>query len=547
MGVRAALILALALAAPASAAQPEGSIESVGPAVRTQAPPPVRVELPDGRTLRSALRRARMAGHIGAAEHARMLTVVDRARRAVRKLRGLRRTELVSVLGAAEALAADGRLAASRLRQVVLTLHRNIDVFANGSLPAVSQRMSFGADPLVFQYFPGRGMQLHPLATFGAANALAVPCLRERERRDRARLRVAASRGLARRLGVERGQWKLRRPRFRPAACRQHALRRTLDRLAAVAVRRGGFAAWEYAFSFGPGGPFWISAMTQGTAVQALARGGLALGEPRYLELAEQALGAFDAAPPTGVGMPGARYAMYSQQPTLEVFNGFLQAVIGLHDHAQLTGSTRSRRLYRRAEGVARGWIGAVDTGAWSLYSRGGREATLHYHRLARLFLDRLCERTRRAAYCRAEARFRRYESEPPRLRLGVPSRPRAQEPATLAITLSKVSTVVVRAGRWRRVLQLPRGTHRVTWTPAERGAQRITATATGPGGTRGATAARTRVLMSHAQIAERRRKARERQRRAQERRRAEQRRRSRERRRDEAGVIAPAPVPAGD
>ena len=543
MGVRAALILALVLAAPASAAPPDGSIESVGPAVRTQAAPPVRAELPDGRTLRGALRRARMAGHIGAGEHARMLTVVDRAQRAVRRLRGLRRAELVSVLAAAEALAGDGRLAASRLRQVVLTLRRNIDVFANGSLPAAAQRMTFGDDPLVFQYFPGRGVQLHPLATFGAANALAVPCLRERARRDRVRLRVAASRGFARRLGVERGQWKLRRPKFRPSACRQRRLRRTLDRLAAVAVRRGGFVAWEYAFSFGPGGAFWISAMTQGTAVQALARGGLALGEPRYLELAEEALGAFDAAPPTGVGMPGARYAMYSQQPTLEVFNGFLQAVIGLHDHAELTGSRRSRRLYRRAEGVARGWIGTVDTGAWSLYSRGGREATLHYHQLARLFLDRLCDRTRRAAYCRAEARFRRYETEPPRLRLGVPRRTRAQEQATLAISLSKVSTVVVRAGRWRRVLQLPRGTHRVSWTPAERGARRITATATGPGGTRGATAASTRVLMSYAEVAERRRKARERRRRAEERRRRADRRRSDERRGDEVGVIAPAPT----
>jgi hypothetical protein len=531
MGVRIAVLLALLLAAPAAAAPPAGQIESAGPAVQAEKPAPREPKaLPDGRTLRSALRRARLAGHIGSEEHARMLAVVVRAQRAVRRLHGVRQTELAAVLGIAETLAADGRLAPSRLRQVVLTLRRNLDVFANGPLPAVAQRMTFGDDPLVFQYFPGRGMQLHPLGTFGAANSLAVPCLRARERRDRLRMRAVAARAFAHRLGIPRGEWKVRRPKLRPLGCRPQRLQRTLDRLAAVAVRRGGFAAWEYAFPFGPGGAFWISAMTQATAVQALARGGLALSEPRYLELAEDALGAFEAAPPTGVG---SRYAMYSQQPTLEVFNGMLQAVIGLRDHAELTGSARSRRLYRRAERVVRGWIPSVDTGAWSLYSLGGREATLHYHELARGFLGGLCRRTARAAYCDAEARFRRYESEPPRVRLRLAGKPRAEEPQTLSITLSKVSTVVVRAPRWRRVLQLSRGTHRLTWTPARRGRARIAVTATGPGGTRGATAAGVRVLMSYAEIAERRR--------ARERRDRERERKRREPEREPVGEISPA------
>lgn len=542
---------------PTATTTPPESSPTPPPTPTAEPKPTPKPALPDGRTLESALRRAYLAGHLSRDAYAGKRSVVERARRAVRKLRGARRAELAAVLSRADAIAAEGRLAPSRLEQVVLTLRRNIEVFANGRFPGPSERMTFGEDPLVFQYFSGRGMQLHPLGSFGAANALAVPCLKERNRQDRIRSNRADRKGLAKRVGFHRkARRAVKEPRKRPRSrCSFTKLRRTLDRLVAVSANRGGFAAWEYAFTFGYGGPFWISAMTQATAVQALARGGLALGEPRYLELAEHALGSFEAAPPTGVALSGARYAMYSQQPSLEVFNGFLQAVIGLHDHHELTGSRRSGRLFRQAEPVVRSWIEDVDTGAWTLYARGGREATLHYHRLARTFISRLCQRTGKRAYCNARGRFAFYETEPPRMRLLAPDEARALEPVSVQFTLSKISTVTMtardkRGVSTRRVVRLPRGTHRLAWTPVRRGKTRLTLAATGPAGNRGTVFRKLRVKISYAEIKRRReakRKAEERKRRAERRARreakrlgAERKRERREERSEKAAPVAP-------
>ena len=108
---------------------------------------------------------------------------------------------------------------------------------------------------MIFQYFPGKGLQFHPLANFGQAN----------------------------------GYWYRRR---------NSDLRSLLNDLVAVGralrVRRG------YYFDFG-GSPPWISGMAQGTALQALARGAQRLNEPSYLDVAKRALGAFERGTPTGV------------------------------------------------------------------------------------------------------------------------------------------------------------------------------------------------------------------------------------------------------
>ena len=78
--------------------------------------------------------------------------------------------------------------------------------------------------------------------------------------------------------------------------------------------------------------------------------------------------------------------------PGLRVLNGFLQANTGLYDFAQLTGDAEARRLFKAGDRAARREIPKFDTGAWSLYSLGGRESDLGYHRLVRDFLDNLCD-----------------------------------------------------------------------------------------------------------------------------------------------------------
>ena len=277
-----------------------------------------------------------------------------------------------------ERIARAARLTSSRMPALFLELQRNTDYWPRQPVPAPGARVVFAGTPVLFEHFPGQGLRLHPLGNFGKANAIYNAC-------------------------------RARRP---TASCDPPALRRLLDGMLAVASRRGRFTAWEYFFPFGAGSPPWISGMAQGTGIQALARGTELLGDPRYARAATRALGAFETGPTVGVrkrARGGAHYLHYSFAPRLEVLNGFLQAVIGLHDYAQITGSARGRRLFEAGDRVARRQVRLYDTGDWSLYSRGGPRASRHYHELVTGFLRGLCTRTARSTYCAYAERFEIY------------------------------------------------------------------------------------------------------------------------------------------
>ena len=234
-----------------------------------------------------------------------------------------------------------------------------------------------------------------------------------------------------------------------------------------------------------------MSGMAQATAVQALSRAAVALDAPRYARLARRALGAFETPPPAGVAVPtagGRRYVMYSFAPSLQILNGELQAINGLRDAAVLGHSGRAARLVARGDRAARAALGGFDTGAWSLYSAAGSESTLAYHQLTTGILAELCRRTERVAYCRAERRFARYETEPPRVGIAPLRGLRARRGAPLHFTLSKGSAVRVRVFGPRglvlaRDMQLDRGGHDLSWTPPSRGRFRVRVSARGPEG----------------------------------------------------------------
>ena len=112
---------------------------------------------------------------------------------------------------------------------------------------------------MIFQYFPGEGLQLHPLANFGQLN----------------------------------GYWY---------AKRDGDLRSLADDLLALRVDRGADSSRGSTTSgFGGGRPPWISGMAQGTAIQALARASAQLSDPALLEVAKRARGAFEQRTPAGV------------------------------------------------------------------------------------------------------------------------------------------------------------------------------------------------------------------------------------------------------
>ena len=202
------------------------------------------------------------------------------------------------------------------------------------------------------------------------------------------------------------------RPSPRRTPCNPEELRALLDRMVALASERGGFTAWEYFFAFGGGTPPWISGLAQGTAIQALTRGSQLLADPKYVTVARRGLGAFQRTPPIGVRArstsgTGRHYLIYSFASGLRVLNGFLQSLVGLKDFADATGDQRARRLFRDGDRAARREIRRYDTGAWSLYSLGGNESDLGYHRLVRDFLVSLCERTERGRLLRARQALR--------------------------------------------------------------------------------------------------------------------------------------------
>lgn len=420
-------------------------------------------------TVEAALRRALLRHVIGRPEHDRYRAAFDGARKAARRLTGARAGEQAAVVRAVEQLGAEHRLTPSRMPAVFLNLRRNTLTWTQEPFPSAGERRSFGEDPEVFQYVPGRGLQLHPLATWGKLN------------------------------------WQLRRClETRGDSCRERRLRRQLDALARLAARRGGFVAWEYYYAYAQGTPPWISGMTQATAVQALSRAARALDAPRYARLARRALGAFETPPPTGVAVAvpgGRRYVMYSFAPALQILNGELQAINGLRDAAVLGGSARAALLVRRGDRAARAALGGFDTGAWSLYSSAGAESTLSYHQLTAGILAELCHNLGQPAYCSAGRRFARYEREPPRIGIAPLQGLWARRAAPLHFTLSKGSAVQVRVFGPRgvvleRELQLARGEHDLSWTPPSRGRYRVRVSARGPEGRLGSSGRAVRVVL---------------------------------------------------
>ena len=221
----------------------------------------------------------------------------------------------------------------------------------------------------MWQYYPGEGIQLQVLGTFGKANGL----------------------------------W------MAPPATASCA--RCSTRWSPLAAQRGPALAWEYYFDFGGGVPPWTSGMAQATGIQALARAGAAAREPVYLEAARQALRLFPLRRRVGVRVrDAARRAL----PALLVRAGpDRHQRVGADARRRCTTTRRSRQRRRRAPVPRRRPPGAArraagDTGAWSLYQLGGAESDLGYHKLLRGFLHNLCDRIDVEVYCATATAYTR-------------------------------------------------------------------------------------------------------------------------------------------
>ena len=230
------------------------------------------------RTVTSELDALLAAGAIDQAHHDAWAESYDNAKATLKKLHGVRRRQLAAVVANTRGLAAAGLLIASRAPLVFLTLQRNRAWWSEGPLLRYGQRMRFAGSQLLWQYYPGQGIQVQWLGSFGCGSGLF-----DTEGRDA-------------------------------------DLRALLDEALGLATPRAGGIAWESLFHFDHGAPPWVSGLTQGTAIQLFSKAAARLHEPRYFEAARSGLGIFRVAPPEGNDAAGrALFAAGEAQARVEL------------------------------------------------------------------------------------------------------------------------------------------------------------------------------------------------------------------------------------
>ncbi|MFZ1992630.1 MAG: D-glucuronyl C5-epimerase family protein [Solirubrobacteraceae bacterium] len=398
------------MASPLSSS--EHAARSTGPARATGggAPAPVTPSKSSNKrkkpeiTFLSELARLQRTGALSTAAYQADANAYNHALATEKKLRGTRRTELSAVTVTMHDIAASHQLTPSRLPALMATLAANQHWWTQGPLLAGGQRVEFPGSQLVWEYYPGQGIQLQVLGTFGKADGL-----------------------------------------YTAGAADYPAMEQLLTEMIPLAAQRGGGLTWEYYFRFDGGAPPWTSAMSQATGLEALSRAYLATGNAAYLETGTQALPIFAVGPPVGVNVrapAGTRFLQYTFAPTTDIINAFLQTLVGLYDFAQASHSATAAALFAAGNAQAQAELPGFDTGAWSLY-QPGIEDTLSYHQLVTGFLQQLCTRTQAPVYCTTAEHFQSYETIPPAL-TQLTVRARDKGVFALRFRLSKLSHVGV-------------------------------------------------------------------------------------------------------
>jgi hypothetical protein len=393
-------------------------------------------------TFASVLARMARRGQISAAQQQQARAAFNGALATERKLGGTPRAELAAVTTTAHELAAAGRLWPSRLPMVEATLNANRRWWSHGTLLSYGQRVMFAGSQLVWEYYPGQGIQLQVLGTFGTANGL----------------------------------WQ---------AGQDTQLAQLLSEMIPLASHRGGGLTWEYYFTWEGGAPPWTSAMSQATALQALSHAYQATHDRSYLTVAAHALTPFTRTPAQGgvaLRTPhGVRFVQYSFTPGTSILNAFLQSLIGLDTYAQVSGSQTAAQLFAEGDAEALWELPQFNTGAWSLY-QPGEEDDLSYHELVTSFLQKLCTLTAATGYCTTATAFTTDLKTPPAL-TDLTSRTRARKPFALRFRLSKISKVGLTIRRGTTVVEstsatFPYGVHSFAVPKLSKGAYTVTLTA---------------------------------------------------------------------
>ena len=395
-------------------------------------------------TVFSVLRRLYLTGALTQQAEQQYSSSFAHALSVEKHLRGTRLAELEAVTVTMHAIAASGQMTPSRLAAMFATLAANVQWWTTGPLLSSGQRVEFAGSQLVWEYYPGQGIQLQVLGSFGKADGL-----------------------------------------YTAGPSQYPVMEQLLSELIPLAAERGGGLTWEYYFSFDGGQPPWTSAMSQATGLEALTRAYEATGNPYYLTVAGEALPVFTSGPPSGVAIRtavGTRFLQYTFAPNTLIINAFLQALIGLDDYAKVSGNAEAAQLFAAGNAEATAEVPQFDTGAWSLY-QPGVEDDLSYHELVTGFLSQLCTLTAAPVYCTTAQHFQSYETTPPTL-VQLTQRGRSRRNIALYFRLSKLSHVgvVITQGsttKFQTSATLGYGVDQFTIGPLRRGTYGVVLTAT--------------------------------------------------------------------
>jgi hypothetical protein len=375
----------------------------------------------------AAIKRQVARGHISPTDAARYRSAVDRAALLARGLPPARSAPLESQLAQAAAIAP--KLTAPRALALFTQVEVNDNWFARHSAPPPQTDVT-DADGVVYRYFAGKGFEFHPLASFGALNAVV------------ASKNATATARLANAL-LERG----------------------------VPEPAGG-VGWEYYFNFGGGKAPWLSGFAQAVAAQAFARAA-ALDTADTSQLTSEARAAYRIIPGRLDQLTrfGPWIKLYSFNRNV-VLNAQLQSEISLASYAKSTSDSQAAALAANMKQAAARALPSFHTQYWSYYQLPHEPSPQSYQAYVVQLLQSLSPSDPR--FAAAATQFGGFETQPPAFKLA------DSASGAVHFWVSKPSTVRIAALGGERRLSVNGGWHTVSWKlPAHAGIFPVTIHAT--------------------------------------------------------------------
>jgi len=180
------------------------------------------------------------------------------------------------------------------------------------------------------------------------------------------------------------------------------------------------FPVWEYLFPWSAGGvrldPPWISAMSQGLVMSIFAEAHRRTGLPLWRTRAYEAFSSFQVSwSDGGVRLDDTTHGYWWEEfdPRIRIWNGSVQALVGVGFVWTVTQDTAVKRVFDRGIESLKYYTPQYDTGRWTLYSLTQGHNTVAYHNYHVELLDVLFSQTGDPWFRTTADRWRSYTPPP--------------------------------------------------------------------------------------------------------------------------------------